>query len=198
MGRPRCFTDEQVFEAVYHALRKLGYKHLTLKKIAREISISPASLSQRFGSKQNLLLKYMCFTIRQTKQAFEQAEQNSSSPLAALRSLFVHYSRMEPASLANIVSLYLAGVAEPQMYRLSRRYLQVIDDEIQKLLVKAMQNRELKKCNPALISRTLISSLMGSIFVWMRNEDRSPEECWIGNCFDVVLKPYKMEGEMVQ
>lgn len=195
MGRPRCFTDEQIFEAVYQALRKLGYEQLTLEKIAKEISISPASLSKRFGSKQNLLLAYIRFTIKQTKQVFEQAEQNSPSPLAALRNLFVQYSRIDSASLANITSLYLAAMAEPEMKRLSRQRLQIIDEEIQKLLVKAIQNRELKQCNPALISRTLISSLMGSIFVWMRYQDRNLEE-WIDDCFDVVLKPYKCKEEL--
>ncbi|WP_181741895.1 TetR/AcrR family transcriptional regulator [Thermoactinomyces mirandus] len=179
--------------AVFHALRKLGYDHLTLEKIANEISISPAALSKRFGSKQKLLMAYIRFTIQQTKLVFERAEQSPLSPLAALREVFVQYSRIDPVSLANITSLYLAGIADPDMYRLSRKRLQIIDAEIQKLLVKAMQNRELKKCNPALISRTLISSLTGSIFVWMRDQDRDLEE-WIDDCFDVVLKPYKIKG----
>ncbi len=191
MGRPRCYSDEQIFEAVYHALRKLGYDQLTLEKIAKEISISPASLSQRFGSKQNLLLAYIRYTIQQTRRAFEQAEQSSSSSLEALRKLFVQYSRIGPGDLANIMSLYLAGMAEPEMYRLSPQWLQIIDEEIQNLLVKAMQNRELKKCNPALISRTLISSLMGSIFIWMRDQE-SDLEGWVDHSFDMILKPYKL------
>ena len=54
--RPRKVSDEEIFAATYRAMTRLGPGELTLAEIATEAGVTAGALSQRFGSKRQLLL----------------------------------------------------------------------------------------------------------------------------------------------
>ncbi|MDQ3081725.1 MAG: TetR/AcrR family transcriptional regulator [Gemmatimonadota bacterium] len=54
--RPRKVSDEDVFAATYRAMNRFGPGELTLAQIAAEAGVTAGALSQRFGSKRQLLL----------------------------------------------------------------------------------------------------------------------------------------------
>jgi AcrR family transcriptional regulator len=54
--RPRQNSDQEILMAAFRAIAKLGPTKLTLADVAKEASVTPASLVQRFGSKRDLLL----------------------------------------------------------------------------------------------------------------------------------------------
>jgi AcrR family transcriptional regulator len=196
MSRPRQYSDELIFTGVRQALSKYGYAKLTLANIAEEIDISPAALSKRFGSKKSLLLAYSDYVIQVSKQSFAEALRREGSALEALKGVFLQGMTMVdgPVSLANITSLYIEGVSDPDLLERSRLRLHIIDEGVRQLLHKAVDAGEIRKCDPALVSRVLQSAVGGAFMLWLKNTERTPED-WIDDCFKVIFSPLKHSGD---
>ncbi|PTM58191.1 TetR/AcrR family transcriptional regulator [Desmospora activa] len=196
MSKPRQFSDERIFKGVYQALSKKGYANLTLAHIAQEIELSPAALSKRFGSKKGLLLAYSDHVIEMTKQTFAEAQSTSGSSLEALKNVFLQSMKTvgDPVSLANITSLYIEGVSDPDLLQRSCLRLQVIDDGVQQLLQSAIRGQEIKACDTALVSRVLQAAIGGSLMLWLKQSERTPDE-WIDDCFEVVFASVRLAEE---
>ncbi|MET8542281.1 helix-turn-helix domain-containing protein, partial [Kitasatospora sp. NPDC004799] len=56
MPRPRTTSDAEILAATARAIGIHGPGRLTLAHVGAEAGVSPATLSQRFGSKRGLLL----------------------------------------------------------------------------------------------------------------------------------------------
>lgn len=191
MVRPREYSDEQIFQGIHLALGKYGYAKLTLNNIAKEINISPAALSKRFGSKKKLLLFYMETVIQLTHKSFSTTRSLPGSKLQALKSLLIQsLGKVENAeTLANITSLFLASVSDADLLECSQQRLHLIDTEVQYFLQAAIENGELAnfKANQVeRIARVLQASIAGSLMIWLNNSTQTLEQ-WLDDCFDAIL-----------
>ncbi|XID94844.1 TetR/AcrR family transcriptional regulator [Paenibacillaceae bacterium WGS1546] len=193
MARPREYSDREIYQAIYSALGKYGYASLTLDNIAREIGISPAALSKRFGSKKNLLLCYMDMVIESTRLAFAERLVLPGPKLETLKSLLVRSLGQvgDAKSLANITSLFIESVSDPDLLERSRIRLQVIGDGVLLFIREAIENGELPNLgsdDAATTARVLQAAIAGSLLIWL-NDPATSLESWLDDCFSVVLGP---------
>lgn len=191
MARPREYSDEQIFQGIHSALGNYGYAKLTLDNIAKEISISPATLSKRFGSKKKVLLFYMDTVIKITSQSFTATRSLPGSKLQALQSLLIQsLGKVEDVkTLANITSLFIESVSDVDLLECSQRRLQLIDIEVQYFLRAAIENGELMNFELHQVettARVLQAAIAGSLMIWLNNSTRTLEQ-WLDDCFNAIL-----------
>ncbi|MCK0473256.1 TetR/AcrR family transcriptional regulator [Halalkalibacter sp. APA_J-10(15)] len=190
MARPREFANETIFYAVYQALCKKGMSKLTINDISNEGTISPAGLLKRFGSKKGILLAYSEFVVELTKKSFDESHKEDSS-IHALKKIYKKAMKLadDPISLANHTSFYLESTSDPDLLKISKKRLDILDKGTQSLLNQAICQGEMKECDVNLISTVLQSSVGGAMLIWIRNPERTIEAL-IDDCFSVILKPY--------
>ncbi len=190
MARPREFSDEAIFYGVYLALCKKGYGRLALTDVSNEAGISPAALLKRFGSKKALFLAYSDYVIQLTDKSYKEALTLDTTPIEALRRIFKNALKLasDPISLANHTSFYLESTSDPDLLERSKKRLKLIDRETQGLILKAIDNKEIKSCNVELISTVLQSAVTGAMLIWLKDSDKTLEEL-IDGCFQVIFEP---------
>lgn len=192
MARPREYSDDRIFQGIHLALGKYGYAKLTLDNIAKEINISPAALSKRFGSKKNLLLFYMDTVIKMTTHSFATTRSLPGSKLRALKSLLIQsLGKVEDVkTLANVTSLFIESVSDTDLLEYSQRRLQLIDVEVEYFLRAAIENGELLNCELDQVettARVLQAAIAGSLMIWLNNSTQTLEQ-WLDDCFNLILK----------
>lgn len=199
MARPREYSDREIYQAIYSALGKYGYASLTLDNIAREVGISPAALSKRFGSKKNLLLRYMDMVIESTRLAFAERLSLPGPKLETLKLLLVPALGQvgDAKSLANITSLFIESVSDPDLLERSRIRMQVIDDGVQRFIREAIDSGELPSLgrnDAETTARVLQAAIAGSFMIWL-NDPGISLESWLDDCFSIVLGTSANEKE---
>lgn len=54
MARPLTVTDDDIVQAAYAVVRRAGYDGFTISEVARELGLTRAAITQRFGTADNL------------------------------------------------------------------------------------------------------------------------------------------------
>jgi AcrR family transcriptional regulator len=190
VARPQLYSDETMFQGIHQALCGRGYAQLTLELIAKEIAVSPAALTKRFGSKKAMLLFYIDTVISRTEAAFEAVRSAPGSRLQALEALFVRTmgNMSNPAELANFTSLFIDSVGDPDLLARSQKRLEVIDTQIVMLLDEAVAAGELSACDTRQAARVLQSALAGAMLMWLGEPERTLAD-WVRDCFVMIIAP---------
>lgn len=188
MARPKEFTDDMIFQGILTALGELGYSKMTLNAVAKHVGLSPAALVQRFSNKKEMLLSFFDYLNDMSEKRLNQMKEISRSPLKALEELALLWVSVDgdPIHCANIASFYTDCLHDPELREKAQRRLEIVDDGVQYLLNKAIDQGELLACNVPQISRVLQSSVTGALLLWATNDDRTAKE-WISDCFDAIL-----------
>jgi AcrR family transcriptional regulator len=87
MARPKRQSDESLLDAAMPALFAKGPGEFTLAEVGRAVGLSPATLVQRFGSKQGLVLAALELTNRRNIEALEGLSSDRGA--AAVIRIFV-------------------------------------------------------------------------------------------------------------
>src|SRR5919202_3700704 len=82
--RPRQRADSDILDAAARVISRLGPSRFTLADVAREAGLAPATLLQRFGSKQGLLRAFASQAAGRAAEAFAGAREAGASPLQTL------------------------------------------------------------------------------------------------------------------
>ncbi len=187
--RPRSYSDDLIFGSISNVLMNQGYDGLTLQRVADEAGLSPAILSKRFGSKSGMLLAYYGYVVDATKQYFAQLASQSIPPIDKLKKAFLawHGPVMEPKAVANMTMLYLKLDLEPEFTAKSKERLNLIDDEVQRLLQEAMDRGDIRQGNVAGQSRVLQAAVTGAYMLWCKAGRGGSLEERIDECFEQIL-----------
>jgi AcrR family transcriptional regulator len=195
IGRPRAFTDDQVFLATAHALAQLGYGRLTLAAVAAEVGCTRQALVRRFGSKHALIHAYLEWVIAGTPEVYRAIRAAHTSPLAALRARFLlpvearPHEVADPAGHGNILAFFVGARDDPDYRTLLAHLMTVYQQEVTHLLTEAHHTHELTPCDPATLAHTLIAATTGELLLWAANPTDSPVTR-IAHIFDAVMAPY--------
>jgi AcrR family transcriptional regulator len=187
--RPRSYSDDLIFQSISIVLMNQGYDDLTLQRVAYEAGLSPAILSKRFGSKSGMLLAYYGHVVDATQQYFLQLARQSIPPVDKLKKAFLqsHGPVIEPKAFANIAMLYLKLDLEPAFTGKSKERLDLIDDEVQKLLREAMDRGDIRQGNAAALSRVLQGAVTGAYMLWCKADRGGSLTERIDECFEHIL-----------
>jgi AcrR family transcriptional regulator len=190
--RPRKASDDDIFQAAYTVMQRIGPNELTLADIAAEAGITAGALVQRFGSKRGLLLKISERFSAGTGEMFAALRKAHRSPLAALRAYCDCMAGMAatPAALTRNLSYLLIDLTDEDFRRNLEKSARATREELQKLIRDAINSKELAaSTNAKQLARTIEAVIGGSMLGWAQYQEGTAAK-YIRDDLNAVLKPY--------
>ncbi len=203
VGRPRTFTDDDIFAGVSRVLTRLGFPRLTIATLADEVGCTGPALIKRFGSRLDLLSAYLHWANESSRQRFNDARRQHTSPLGALRGRFEQPvnerldEAADPAGFAYLIGFLITASTEPGLVPVLKQRYDVFHEEISSLLEDAVAAGELRECDSNRLSRTLLETLIGAALLWdyssswTADGNGQPVEYRLGEVVAEVLEPYR-------
>ena len=190
--RPRKVSDEEIFAATYRAMTRLGPGELTLAEIAAEAGVTAGALSQRFGSKRQLLLDLAEGAAASAGDFIRELGTAHRSPLAAIREYAECLAHLaaSPSALARNLAYLQIDLADPDFRKHLEIQARATRDGIEALLTAAIAAGELARSTDArALARTVDVMLSGSLMTYATYRDGTAVKWLRDNC-DMVLAPY--------
>lgn len=203
VGRPRTFTDDNIFAGVSRVLTRLGYSRLTIATLAEEVGCTGPALIKRFGSRHELLSAYLAWANESSRQRFNDMRRLHASPTAALRARFELPASerpdevADPAGFAYLIGFLLSSEHEADLTAVLQQRYQLFQDEISSLIEDAVEAGELRDCDPDRVGQLLLEALSGAALLWDRSNsagtDHHPKsvEARLGQVIEELLEPYR-------
>jgi AcrR family transcriptional regulator len=170
LGRPRQVEDDAVFAAMGNVLLRVGWARLTLILVARELSITPAALRQRFGAKHDLLVAFYAWgTARlEASLADPAAADRGGSPLEALRAMVSNSiaGLSTPQQMVNAMSAFTEVATEADLRPMAQERFALTLGGLETALDQAIARGELAGIQAATLAHQLQISLAGASLVW--------------------------------
>ena len=181
-GRPRVFTDEDIFLATYRVVKTLGYNKLTIASVAAQVGCTGPALIRRFGSKHLLLRAYLQWSTVRSHERFLRIRAEHASPLAMLRARFSMPESERPEEVGDIAghTPFLAFYVEGRADALFRPYIdehaRQYEVEIAELIDAAIAAGELYPCDSAQLAHALLAAIAGASLMWSPDHPRTLNE----------------------
>lgn len=190
--RPRQASDEQILQAVFRAMTRLGPARLTLADVAGEAGISAAALVQRFGSKRALLLAAAADAAGGSDYIFPGLRARHRSPIAALLGMADCMTLMgsTPEAIANTLAFLQIDLTDPDFHRHALTASRAVHAGLRALVRDAIAAGELRRCDPARLASALQATMNGSMLNWAVHRDGSMV-AWIRRDLRTVLAAYR-------
>jgi AcrR family transcriptional regulator len=121
MPRPKRISDEAVLDAAIRVMLRTGPADFTLAEAGREAGVSPATLLQRFGDKQTLIVRALA---RDVEGFIERLDQAPEAPgREAVLDLFwlITPDTDDAEAFADQLPWLREDFRNPELNRLSRR-----------------------------------------------------------------------------
>jgi AcrR family transcriptional regulator len=193
--RPQKVTDEQLFEATYAVMNRVGPQQLTLAAIAAEAGVTPAVLVQRFGSKRDLLLAITRRFADGSGEMIETFARQHDSPLAAIRAYAACVAQMaaSPAAFVRSLAYLQTDLSDAEFRRHLARHAKATRAGLGRLIHAAVKSGELRAgVSAARLARTIEALLSGSVLTWVIYQEGSVTR-WVRADLEAVLAPYLPE-----
>jgi len=192
VSRPRQASDQDILQAAFRAIARLGPARLTLADVAAEAGVSAAALVQRFGSRRALLLAAAADAATGADYIFPGLRARHRSPVAALVGLGDCMAAFgaTPEMVANNLSFWQADLTDPEFHRHALAASRGMRAGIRALVREAMTAGELVQCNAGRLSATLHATLNGSMVNWAVQREGSLA-AWLRRDLRAVLEPYR-------
>jgi len=194
-GRPRQFSDEDVFHATTRVLHQHGAPGMTLAAVARELGCTGQALNARFGSRTDLLIAYAAWASDQQIDRFAMVREANDSPLQALRARFMLPITGREDELADggaqrqMLTLAAEAASDPRLGAAWAASGQRFRTAMSELISEAIDRGEIIKTDPDQLTWTLFAALVGLAVIWEPRPDASVVEAVIA-MVDQILAPY--------
>lgn len=190
--RPRKVSDEEIFAATYRAMSRLGPGELTLAEIAAEAGVTAGALSQRFGSKRQLLLDLAEGAAASAGDFIRELGATHRSPLAAIREYAECLAHLaaSPGALARNLAYLQIDLSDPDFRKHLEVQARATRAGMEGLLAAAVAAGELvRSTDVQSLARTVDVTLSGSLMTYATYQDGTAVKWLRDNC-DLVLAPY--------
>lgn len=191
MPRPRTTSDEEILAATARVIARVGPR-FTLANVAREISLAPATLIQRFGSKRGLMLALTSGTAEGSADQYEMIRQASASPLAALFAIGECMAGMAPTpeELANHLAFLQIDLTDPEFHKLALAQAKAAQKETRKLIDEAIEAGELVQTDSNRLAIAIQAMIGGSLLGWAIVRDGTAARA-IRRDLETLVGPYR-------
>src|SRR5215469_5124038 len=189
--RPRQTSDQEILAAAARVMQRLSPSRLTLEAIAREAGIVPATIVQRFGTKQALVLAVCRETTAQIQQRAAEARRKYRSPSKALVELYVNASRFAstPEAMSNGLAYLQIDLTDPDFHSATLEQFRSVRRETKKLLDGAVAAGELPHCDTGALARLIQNTYNGSLLGWAVYREGSLAH-WVRVDLELLLKRF--------
>lgn len=194
MSRPRTRTNEDILNAAERVLLKRGPHAFTLAEVASEVGLAPATLLQRFRTKQGLLLAFARRSAKATPAIVESAERGGKGGVRALRASLVELAAKvgRREQLANSLALLLEDVRVPELRAAARKHAEAMESAVARHVGEAVARRELRLHGAATedVAHVVYAVWNGALVQWALRGRGSIGD-WVGRAIDLALAPYR-------
>lgn len=190
--RPRKVSDDEIRSAAWRAMSRVGPGELTLAVIAAEAGVTAAALSQRFGSKRQLLLSLAAAAAGSAGDFIRALAEKHRSPLAAVREYAECMAHLapSPSALARNLAYLQIDLTDAVFRRHLGAQARATREGLEGLLKRAVTAGELvAKTDVQELAKTLEVALNGSLLTWAFYQEGTAARYLRRNA-DAVIAPY--------
>ncbi|MFJ3794205.1 TetR/AcrR family transcriptional regulator [Kitasatospora sp. NPDC090091] len=177
MPRPRATSDTEILAATGRAIGAHGPGRLTLAHVGAEAGVSPATLSQRFGSKRSLLLAFAADAAAGAAEPYWRARAAHESPLAALHAAADEFAghMSTPEAMANHLGMLQLDLSDPEFRAHAAAHSRAVDRALRELLADAVAVGELPPgTDVPRLARAVQLTTDGSLLRWALTGEGDP------------------------
>lgn len=174
MPRPRTTSDTEILSATARAIGAHGPGKLTLAHVGAEAGVSPATLSQRFGSKRGLLLAFAADAAAGAAEPYRRARAAHDSPLTALHAVADEFAghMSTPEEMANHLGMLQLDLTDPEFRAHAAAHTRAVDAALRELLADAVAQGELPSgTDVPRLARAVQITTDGSLLRWALTGD---------------------------
>ena len=184
MPRPRTRTDDQILDAAQHVLADVGPAQATLARIGRQVSLSPATLLQRFGTRQGLLEALAQRDALRVHRVFDDDEP----PLVALRAGLLRLARQTctPDAAAAHLAALANNLADAQLRPHTALFLTELRGKVAALLHEASLAGEIAPHDSVEAAEGILAAYLGGVLLWSAAPN-SRQDAFLGALLDRQL-----------
>lgn len=121
MSRPKRISDEAVLDAAIRVMMRTGPAEFTLAEAGREAGVSAATLLQRFGDKQTLIVRALTRDVGQFVERLEQAPLTRSREAVLDLFWLITPDTDDAEAFADQLPWLREDFRNPELNRLSRQ-----------------------------------------------------------------------------
>lgn len=192
MARPRKASDEQIFEAAYRLMERLGPAQWTLAEVAAEVGVTAGALVQRFGSKRTLQVALIAGYADEVPARYAELRRRHGSPLAALYAYADEVACLAPTAerLAHHLDYLRLDLTDAEMHAHFVRSADAALAFLRDTLGEAVHAGELSEVgNVERFARVVEATITGSLFTWATHQEGGARE-WLRRDLATLLEPY--------
>lgn len=191
-GRPRSVSDQAIYDAVSAVVTEVGPSGLTLAAVAGRVGLSAPALTQRFGSKRNLLLAYAEAAASGVDELFARVRATSPTAVAALRAALVEFTAgiESREAIANNLAFLHLDLTDPDLGAHAARQSRLLRRAIARLVEEATEGGEIAAEDPTELADTIYTVYNGALVGWAIDGSGSLAR-WLSERLDRVLACYR-------
>lgn len=186
---------ERIIEIARQQLLSEGYREVSLRKIAREVGVTPTSIYLHFDSRDHLIHTLMEHAIEQLNEILEQTASQPTGPVEKLEALareYVEFAREHPREYQVI---YLVSSDEMSRYpkekfRRARRGYEIVS----RVIEEGVAAGEMDEDNPRVAAYTLWAQLHGvmSVVLSRRLDTRIDQDEFIEQAIQHIIHGFRI------
>ncbi len=192
--RPRRLSDSAILEAGIQVVSRTGPERFTLADVGEAVGLSAATLVQRFGTKQAMLLAMFDQSVNLIDDRFAVSIDTDESPLDALYFAAIErYKTIEaPETMSNRLAFLLLGLREPAFHERASESARKAVNGYKLLLDNAVAAGELAEgyVETHQLAETIHAMTLGSLTMWSIVRDGT-RTAHIKRNLDALLRPYR-------
>jgi AcrR family transcriptional regulator len=173
MPRIKAQTDEALLEIALEVIRVKGPTEFTLSDISKSAQLSPATLLQRFGSKDKLLVSAISYANKKMQERFHlvvsQAQGSHSNPMEVLIEILIGLieGTETPEQIAAGLDILKKDILEQDLNKVSVEHFLIRRQLLENLLLQAQAQKIIKAEAPTkTLAHGLDSIWQGTILLW--------------------------------
>jgi len=195
MPRKKKVTDEAVLKNILAVIVERGTTVFSLNDLSRKTGLSPATLLQRFGSKQQILHKALELANQDLQFKLANRKIINNSPVQEIMAIYLELASpfKLPNEVANGLDMLKLDILEKKLNVLTREYFGIRRNKIQSLIDLAKEKQQLPQAVVSLEMAWNLEALwQGSIMLWaLTGEDNL--STWLEARLKSFFKIYGVE-----
>lgn len=192
MARVKTTPDREIVEAAARVIARVGISSLRLADVAAEVGLSPATLLQRFKSKQDLLLAVTALHTEEIVADFAERRAQTASPLEALLTVSPRKCALinSKQQIANSLACMQLSLSDPELRQQMVVLARTLRGELTSLIEDAIEAGELHGCDPERLASAMMAMFHGSLVWWAVEQEGSPD-AYIQRDTEILIAPYR-------
>jgi AcrR family transcriptional regulator len=192
IGRPRSVSDEAIFEAVAAVVTAVGPSRLTLAAVAERIGLSAPALTQRFGSKQGLLVAFARREATRVADTFAVSRAAHDDPLTALIATLAGLpgALATREGLANNLAFLEMDLTDPDLRAHAVAQSRALRAEIAALVAEGIETGRLVPVSPETLAADVYATYCGAMLTWAIDGAGGLVD-WLSTHLERTLAPHR-------